>query len=113
MTGQTDLLELLGEQAKADGMARAEEATDSWWASCCDQAIAAMALTGKEFQAFDLVLVLGLKEPDHPNAWGPRFAAAAKRGVIRPAGYAPSNRPTTARSAVRTWVGIAARRGVA
>lgn len=113
MTDQTmcdGQLDLLGETLKAEGMARAEQSTDDWWRDTCDRAIDQAALTGRPFQAFDLCEWYGLPEPRSANAWGPRLSAAAKRGVIRAVGYAPSSRPTTAKSAVRLWQG--ARPGV-
>lgn len=98
----------LADALKADGMARADAGTDDWWRSCCDRAIRQAATTGRPFQAWDLTEWYGLPEPRHPNQWGPRLSAAAKQGVIVAAGWAESKRPTTAKSAVRTWVGVAA-----
>lgn len=95
----------IGDLLKADGMARAEQSTDDWWRSSCDQAIAEAARLGRPFQAFDLCEWFGLPEPRHPNQWGPRLSAAAKQGVIEAAGWAESKRPTTAKSAVRLWRG--------
>lgn len=90
---------------KAAGIAQAEAGTDTWWRDCCDRGIQALAETGLIFQAFDL-LDLGVPDPDSANRWGRRFLAAARRGLIEPIGYAPSKRPTTACSIVRTWRGV-------
>jgi hypothetical protein len=90
----------------ADGRTRADENTDAWWRSVADQAIRALAETGDVFDAYSLH-EHGVPEPDHPARWGPRFLAAARAGVIVPAGYASSRRPKTAGSAVRVWRGAA------
>lgn len=98
----------LGEELKADGMARAEASTDPWWRACAMQALEHEARTGRVFQSYDLVLRYGLPEPPSgPNAWGSLLGSAAKAGLIEAVGYAPSSRPTTAKSAVRTWRGTA------
>ncbi len=102
--GQAHRQLTLGEVVREEGIARAEEGTDSWWRNCCDEAISEMARRGCIFQAADL-LDLGLTEPDHPNRWGPRLLAAARAGVIEPVGYTSSKRPSTAMSAVRLWRG--------
>jgi hypothetical protein len=102
-------LDLLGDALKQDGMARAEASTDPWWRSCAMTALETEAKTGRVFQSYDLVLRYGLDEPPSgPNAWGSLLGAAARAGLIEAVGYAPSNRPTTAKSAVRTWRGVAA-----
>lgn len=98
--------EMAGEQAKAEGMARADLATTFLWRDAADAAIARAAASGEVFQAADLPTRWGCPEPRHPNAWGARIGAAARAGVIRAVGYGQSNRPTTARSAVRLWQGV-------
>lgn len=93
-------------RARADtGIDQADANTDHWWRDCCDRAIAQLAAQGIVFQAVDL-LDLGVPEPDHPNRWGARLREAARAGVIQPAGWGPSRRPTTACSAVRLWRGV-------
>lgn len=102
----TEQLEL-GQVLKEDGMRRAAESSDPWWRSCAMQAVEAEAATGRVFQSYDLVLRYGLPEPPSgPNAWGSLLGSAAKAGLIVAVGYAPSSRPTTAKSAVRTWRGV-------
>jgi hypothetical protein len=94
--------------AEDDVMAGREQAvcnSDSWWMSIGLQAIRAIAKTGDEFQAFDLIERYHIPEPDHPNRWGPLFSRAARQGLIVPVGAAPSRRPRTARSLTRTWRG--------
>lgn len=102
-------LDLLGEGLKADGMARADASTDPWWRSCAMTALETEARTGRVFQSYSLVERYGVPEPPSgPNAWGALLNAAARAGLIEAVGYAPSARPTTAKSAVRTWRGVAA-----
>lgn len=95
-------------QLKAAGLASSDASADEWFRDCADRAIEQLARRGAEFQAHDIVALLGVPEPRHPNAWGARFSAAARRGVIEQAGYAPSSRPTVAGSAVRLWRGTPA-----
>lgn len=94
-----------GARGKADGMARADNATDPTWREQCDAAIDAAARTGEEFQAAHLRKWYGLPEPADHHQWGPRFLAASQRGVIRATGYAPCLTPGANRSACRTWTG--------
>lgn len=100
-----------GERAKERGMAAAEAATDLSWADACDAAIAVMAQRGQPFQAADLITEGLIGEPPHPSMWGPRLGAAARRGLIKAAGAAPSKRATVHRSLCRTWIGAPAARG--
>jgi len=96
------------EPADEDALAgrdRAERNADEWWIRTAMQAVGAMANTGREFQAFDLVQTYGVPEPDHPNRWGALLTRAAREGVIVSVGAAPSRRPSTARSLTRTWRG--------
>lgn len=87
------------------GRDQSERNTDAWWASTAMAAVRAMAATGREFQAFDLVETFGLVDPDHPNRWGALLSRAAREGVIVAVGAAPSRRPATAGSLCRTWRG--------
>lgn len=103
-----DQLDIFAEASarKERGMAQVDANADDWWKSCADTALKQLAATGRVFEAYDLVL-MGVPEPHHPNAWGARMNAAAKRGVIRNVGAGPSKRPTVARSLVRYWQGAA------
>jgi hypothetical protein len=89
-------------------MSAAADSADTWWWNCGQQAIDQAAAEGTPFQAYDLVLRYGLDEPRHANQWGPLLAAGAARKAIRKCGYAPSKRPETNSSIVRTWVGVGA-----
>lgn len=92
------------EARKQHGMAQVDGNADGWWKACADQAIDALAASGKTFEAYDLSL-MGVPDPHHSNAWGARMNAAAKRGVIKRVGSGPSKRPTTAKSLVYFWRG--------
>jgi hypothetical protein len=105
VTGQLDIF-TEAEARKAQGIAQVDANADAWWKSCADQALEHLAQSGRVFEAYDLVL-MGVPEPHHPNAWGARMNAAAKRGLIRNVGAGPSKRPTVARSLVRYWQGAA------
>lgn len=94
-----------GQYAKTTGMAAADANTPVDWATACDTAIRVMAARGVVFQAADLIAEGLVDEPDHPNRWGPRFAAAARAGVIQAHGTAQSKRATVHRSLCRTWIG--------
>jgi hypothetical protein len=94
-----------GETAKTHGMALAETATPIGWTAACRGAIELMARRGIEFQAADLIREGLVDEPVSPAQWGPAFGAAARAGVIRAAGVAPSKRATVHRSLCRTWIG--------
>jgi hypothetical protein len=84
-----------------------DAATAEGWTSSALAGIEALALTGRIFQAFDLVDQLGVPEPKSPAAWGAVFNRARRLGLIRRVGYAQSKRPTVAGSACAEWVGAA------
>lgn len=100
----TEQLEL-GAVLKEQGMATADASTDEWWRECCDRAIEDAARSGREFQSWDLVRLYGLPEPRDHHQWGPRFSAAASRGVIEWVRYEKSARPNTRRSVLSVWRG--------
>ncbi|MFJ8208160.1 hypothetical protein [Streptomyces sp. NPDC096033] len=95
-----------GEAAKTRGMKRAGQ-LDPQWAADCDKAIDELASHGVTFQAADLIRLELVGEPPHPNCWGPRFAAAVRRGMIRHATYGQSARATVHRSICHHWIGTA------
>lgn len=93
-----------GERRKQVGMERADAAEGSRWKEAADAAIAQLAASGQEFTAEDVREVAG--DPEHFNAMGARFGAAAQAGLIRYVRHAPSSRPTLHRCAIRVWVGV-------
>ncbi|MDT0270615.1 hypothetical protein RM844_30515 [Streptomyces sp. DSM 44915] len=97
-----------GRAARDAGMARAEQRTAPSWAAACQAAIRVMAARGVPFQAADMVAEGLVDEPADHHQWGPQLAIAARRGVIRAHGYAPSRRATTKASACRQWIGTSA-----
>lgn len=96
-----------GDRLKHEGMAQADDATDSDWKADCDEAIAVMARRGTPFQAHDLVDEGLVKDPPNHHQWGPRFAYAARRGVIREVAATKSKRTASRSSRLVTWIGAA------
>lgn len=77
---------------------------DPWWLDCALRAIRDLAATTTEpFQAYDLVTVMGLPEPEKSSHWGALFSRAQSDDLIRAAGYAKSKRPTVKGSACAQW----------
>jgi hypothetical protein len=112
MPEQLDLAEALRDVN--EGMADAAAATSPDWWKRAERAVLWLAREGVEFQAYDVVERFGMDEPDNPaKQWGSLLAALHKEGLIEPAGYAQSKRPTASKSAVRTWKGTAKHREVA
>jgi hypothetical protein len=97
----------VGDRLKAQGMAEADDNTDDDWKSECDEGIAAMARRGIPFQAHDLVDQGLVREPANHHQWGPRFAYAARRGVIREVAAVKSKRTASRSSRLVTWIGTA------
>jgi hypothetical protein len=85
-------------------MERADAAEGSLWKARADEAISALARSGIEFTAEHVRELAG--DPEHFNAMGPRFAAAAKAGLIRYVRHQKSNRPSLQSCAIRVWVGV-------
>lgn len=96
-----------GDRLKQQGMAEADDATDNDWKSECDDGIAEMARRKVPFQAHDLVNEGLVKEPANHHQWGPRFAYAARRGVIREVAATKSKRTSSRSSRLVTWIGAA------
>ena len=96
-----------GERLKAQGMAEADDATEADWKEECDDAIATMARRRIPFQASDLIDQGLVREPHNHHQWGPRFAHAARRGVIREVAATKSRRTASRSSRLVTWIGAA------
>jgi hypothetical protein len=75
------------------------------WAGQAMLAVEAIARTGRQFTAYDLVECYGLPEPTSVAAWGALFRRAKNAGLIRRVGYEQSRRPETKGSAVAVWAG--------
>ena len=106
MTPQPTLLDEIAEaeRLKHEGMALVDSHQDQRWRAEVDAAIASLARRGEPFTSED-VRALVATEPTHPNAWGPRFVAAANAGVIEFLGYVKSSRPSLRRARVAQWRG--------
>ena len=99
--GQHDVGRLL----RDDGIRRADANVDEFWKRTADQAIRALAGSGRPFTADDLH-DLGVPAPVSRNAMGGRFQAAAKAGLIVKIGYQPSRRPELRCTPIAVWQGI-------
>ena len=76
------------------------------WKAKCDRAILMLAVKGERFTAEDVRLVAG-DPPNHPNAMGARFLAAAKEGLIEKVGYGKPVRASRHANPVAIWRGRA------
>ncbi|AQA26216.1 hypothetical protein BTZ20_4475 [Rhodococcus sp. MTM3W5.2] len=87
------------------GVQDAVENRDEWWWAGAMAALKAAAATGREFDSYDLTEWYGINGPDHPARWGGLFASAKKEGLIEPAGFCVSRRPTRSGGITRRWRG--------
>jgi len=95
----------LGRRVRDEGVALTNANGDAWWRGCFDRAVAQLASTGHRFTTdftTDEVFAPGVPLPDHPIRVG---AAAAMAGVIAPAGYRLSTRPSRPAGVVGEWIG--------
>lgn len=101
----TDFVPLFdtGERRKAEGMALADAAEPGFWRDRADAAIKALAAEQREFTAEDVRKLAG--SPTHPNAFGSRFLAAARSGLIRKTGYRNSKRASLHAHPIAVWRG--------
>ena len=93
-----------GELLKEFGIAAVSKSTPEDWRESCDKAIAELAATGRAFTADDIRRLVG-DPPNHPNAMGARFVAAAKAGILRKVGYQSPLRASRHASVVAIWRG--------
>lgn len=84
-------------------MTQAMALSDFDWEADAQDALEKVARLGKPFDAFSLSEVAELRDPPHPNQWGPLFRNAYKDGLIRPVGYHQSRRPGRSGGACRVW----------
>ena len=90
--------------AKEVGMRGAEfSEVSSGWVQRADDAIRHLAGLGKPFTSDHVVALVGM--PGHYNALGARMNAAARKGVIRKAGYTNAARPSAHARSVALWQG--------
>lgn len=78
-----------------------------WQADALD-ALRKVAAMGESFDAYSLSEKGDLREPPHPNMWGPVFQQAARDGLIRKVGYHESRRPGRKAGLCRVWQGVSA-----
>lgn len=81
---------MTGEELRERGIDAVDANTPEGWKEQTDGIIGWLARNGAEFTAEDVRPWVG--EPPHPNAWGARFAAAVKAGVIRHLCYRKAKR---------------------
>ena len=104
---QLDLFNPAGARAARDeGLARVDDNSDDWeWRDQVDAAIARYAAAGFGFTSDDIRAVV-TGQPHHDNAWGARFAAASRLGLIVKTGnYRQSARVPGHARAIAVWRG--------
>lgn len=84
-------------------MSQAIALEDLDWEADAREALEQVAKSGLPFTAYDLTEKAQLRNPSHPNQWGPLFRQAATDGVIRKVGYAESRRPGRKHGLCRVW----------
>ena len=73
------------------------------WEADAHEALLKVAAEGKPFDAYALTEKAELRNPPHPNCWGPLFRNAYKDGLIRPVGFHQSRRPGRSKGVCRVW----------
>ena len=84
------------------GIAKADAAEANEWKAKADFAIEQLAASGQEFTAENVRLVAG--DPSRPNAFGARFLAAKRAGLIRHVGYKNATRPSRHTHPIKIWI---------
>jgi hypothetical protein len=95
---------LTGLEGRDFGVKRVDANTPDAWRIACDIAIAKLASTLKPFTAEDVRATVG-DPPNHPNAMGARFLAAARAGLLEKQGYTSPSRPSSHASVIAVWCG--------
>lgn len=98
-----------GEALRDVGMGLATMAESPDWKERADRAIAALAREGRPFTAETVRRLVG--GPSHPNAFGPRFSSAARRGEIRLVGWRLADRSSLHRCKIGVWIGTGTSHG--
>lgn len=75
-----------GDHRRDRGMGLAEGAVAPEWSEKANREVETLAGLGVPFTADDLIEAVGMPE-GHPNAVGPVFAAASRRGLIEQVGW--------------------------
>lgn len=96
---------MTGTDLRDSGTSSVSANTPEWWRAAADLAIAQCAATLVPFGADEVRAIAG-DPPNHPNAMGARFLAAARAGIIRRVGYEPSKRASLHAHPVARWVGV-------
>lgn len=96
---------LTGLENRDFGVKRVEANTPEGWKFACDIAIAKLASTLQPFTAEDVRAIAG-DPPNHHNAMGARFLAAARSGLVAKQGYTTPSRPSRHANAIAVWRGI-------
>lgn len=94
---------MTGEELRERGIEAVDMNTPEDWKSHADAIIGWLARNGAEFTAEDVRPWVG--EPPHPNAWGARFAAAVKAGVIRHLCYRKAKRASAHARVLAVYTG--------
>ena len=91
--------------ARDDGITQVDANSDDKWREAVDILIHQFASAGQTFTSDDLRQCI-TQEPHHDNAWGARFANAARQGIIVKVGYRQSTRTAGHARAVAVWKGV-------
>jgi hypothetical protein len=94
-----------GQALRDAGASQVSDNAPSWWKQACDTAIAQHAARRQPFTAEDIRIVVG-DPPNHPNAMGARFLAAAKGGLIERVGYQKPVRASRHANPLSVWRGV-------
>lgn len=100
--GQTALISRADAGMAPEQVQAARERID--WEQAAETAILAYAVaTTSPWTSFDVAKARKISEPVHHNHWGLLLARLHRDGLIEPAGWDQSHRPSSGRSGVRTW----------
>lgn len=94
---------MTGEELRERGILQVNTNTPEDWKEQTDAIISWLASNKVEFTAEDVRPWVG--EPPHPNAWGARFAAAVKAGVIRHLCYRKAKRASAHARVLAVYIG--------
>lgn len=83
----------------------------SAWSDAADEAIIALAATGRDFTSDDLLEMIGPPDVSHApnarnNAMGAAFSRASKRKIIEVVGHTQSRAQHRKGGLIRIWRGV-------